>query len=238
MNSSSRTSLLRRISYDYGSLAHFKSNFSAAVLGMFSSGYIWFVTDQDGQLGIVPTFGAGTLLVRSSRPSPALEEWQQIVGEPVLQVFSENAPSENTPPESAPAENVSSSSHTPAPGPTAAASSAPPPGTSSPLSGVTHGAPGLDPHGHTRTISTYPRPRDMYSSSYDADRTLNKTEKDARKTGETLFPLFCVSVHERAWISAGYGVWGKEEYMKRFWSVVDWNKAVKVYENVVKPSVA
>ena len=53
-----------------------------------------------------------------------------------------------------------------------------------------------------------------------------------------LFPLFCVSVHERAWISAGYGVWGKEEYMKRFWSVVDWNKAVKVYENVVKPSVA
>ena len=65
MNSSSRTSLLRRISYDYGSLAHFKSNFSAAVLGMFSSGYIWFVTDQDGQLGIVPTFGAGTQIGRA-----------------------------------------------------------------------------------------------------------------------------------------------------------------------------
>ena len=84
--------------FDYGSLAHFKSNFSASVLGMFSSGWIWLVTDQEGQLGVIPTFGAGTLLVRSSRPSPALEEWQQIVGEPVLQVFSENAPSENTPP--------------------------------------------------------------------------------------------------------------------------------------------
>lgn len=42
-------------------------------------------------------------------------------------------------------------------------------------------------------------------------------------TGETLSPLFCVSVHEHAWIK-GYGVWGKEEYLTRFWNVLDWGK--------------
>ena len=40
--------------------------------------------------------------------------------------------------------------------------------------------------------------------------------------GSTLYPLFCVSVHEHAWMSAGYGIWGKEEYLKRFWTVLDW----------------
>jgi Fe-Mn family superoxide dismutase len=31
-------------------------------------------------------------------------------------------------------------------------------------------------------------------------------------------------VHEHAWLSAGYGIWGKEEYLKRFWTVLDWKK--------------
>jgi superoxide dismutase, Fe-Mn family len=47
--------------------------------------------------------------------------------------------------------------------------------------------------------------------------------------GETLHPLFCVSVHEHAWMSAGYGVWGKEEYLKRFWSCLDWGLIAKAY---------
>ncbi|TBU22046.1 hypothetical protein BD309DRAFT_907474 [Dichomitus squalens] len=217
VNPSDRKSLSRRISFDYGSLTHFKSNFSAAVLGMFSSGYIWLVTDQNGQLGIVPTFGAGTLLVRSSKPSPAFEEWQRIVGEPIFQSLPEDV--------------FPYPSHEPAPGPTAGASSSPPPAASSPLSGVAHGAPGLDPHGHNRTMSAWARPRGTYE---DVDKTLNATERDGKKTAETLFPLFCVSVHERAWISAGYGVWGKEEYMKRFWSVVDWQKVTHVYETIVR----
>ncbi|KZO93236.1 manganese and iron superoxide dismutase, partial [Calocera viscosa TUFC12733] len=41
--------------------------------------------------------------------------------------------------------------------------------------------------------------------------------------GQDLNPIMCISVHEHAWLH-DYGVWGKEEYLKRFWAVVDWNK--------------
>jgi len=41
--------------------------------------------------------------------------------------------------------------------------------------------------------------------------------------GQSLIPLLCVSVHEHAWL-LDYGVWGKEEYMRRFWDVINWDK--------------
>lgn len=47
---------------------------------------------------------------------------------------------------------------------------------------------------------------------------------DFEKIGTKLYPLFCLSVHEHAWLTAGYGIWGKEEYLKRFWTVLDWKK--------------
>jgi len=47
--------------------------------------------------------------------------------------------------------------------------------------------------------------------------------------GETLYPLFCISVHEHCWISAGYGVWGKEDWLKQFWTVLDWDKVSQAY---------
>ena len=50
-----------------------------------------------------------------------------------------------------------------------------------------------------------------------------------RSAGDDLSPLMYFSVHEHAWMSAGLGVWGKEEYLKRFWSVVDWRKVSNVY---------
>lgn len=57
-------------------------------------------------------------------------------------------------------------------------------------------------------------------------------DSNATTTNNTLFPLMCLSVHEHAWMSAGYGVWGKEEYVKRFWSVVDWAKISRAYESI------
>ncbi|CDO74139.1 hypothetical protein BN946_scf185043.g189 [Trametes cinnabarina] len=80
--------LSRRIRYQWGSIAHFQSSFSAAVQGMFSSGWVWLVCDEQGQLGIMPTFGAGTLLIRSQKPSETMKEWQRIVGELIVP-FSE-----------------------------------------------------------------------------------------------------------------------------------------------------
>ncbi|TFK87449.1 manganese and iron superoxide dismutase [Polyporus arcularius HHB13444] len=200
--------LNRRIKYEYGSLAQFQSNFSAAVMGMFSTGYVWFVVDQDGQLGIVPTFGTGTLLVRSSQPTRTFLEWQRIVGEPIIP-YSEHdvrvAPKRPQP------SSLSDSL----------------PATSSPLSGMETRTPPLDPHTPARSVSYYAKPQGIYD-----DEPLNHTVKDAKVVGETLYPLLCVSVHEHAWVSAGYGVWGKEEYMKRFWTVVDWEKVNKLYERV------
>jgi hypothetical protein len=32
----------------------------------------------------------------------------------------------------------------------------------------------------------------------------------------TLYLFFCVNVHEHAWVSAGYGVWGMETCLERF----------------------
>ena len=60
---------------------------------------------------------------------------------------------------------------------------------------------------------------------------------DLTTLGETLYPLFCVSVHERAWISAGFGVWGKEEWLKHFWTVLDWNKVSDAYAKWVPNKV-
>ena len=56
---------------------------------------------------------------------------------------------------------------------------------------------------------------------------------DVATAGDVLYPLFCVSVHEHAWMSAGYGVWGKEEWIKKFWTVVDWEQASEHYSQYI-----
>ncbi|KAI0751250.1 Manganese/iron superoxide dismutase [Daedaleopsis nitida] len=198
--------LFRRIVFHYGSLAHFQSSFSAAVLGMFSSGWIWLVSDAEGQLGIVPTFGAGTLLVRSGQATKTFEEWQRSVGEPTLP--ADDLPSLSKAPSGDHLNNASS-----------------------PMSGITHAAPPLDPHTPARSISYHARPSGIYDHP-QSSRPLNQTEMEPRKVGEVIYPLLCVSVHEHAWVGAGYGVWGKEEYMKRFWTVVDWKRVKDLYRKI------
>ncbi|KAI0771542.1 Manganese/iron superoxide dismutase [Trametes elegans] len=201
--------LMRRIRHHWSSLAHFQSSFSAAALGMFSSGWVWLVTDKNGQLGIMPTFGTGTLLVRSGKPSETFIEWQKAFGQAVLPLTEDSAPV--------------SPSHTP--------SGSPPP-PSSPTSGLSHQAPPLNPHTPSRSMSLA-KPRDMYKLEKETD--LNQ-QPDFARLGDVLYPLLCVSVHEHAWVSAGYGVWGKEEYMKRFWTVVNWKNASDLFSKVVPPS--
>jgi superoxide dismutase len=53
--------------------------------------------------------------------------------------------------------------------------------------------------------------------------------------GQTLFPLFCVSVHEQAWMAAGYGVWGKERYLEQSWTCLDWEAVRDAYVMYVRP---
>jgi hypothetical protein len=57
----------------------------------------------------------------------------------------------------------------------------------------------------------------MYGSS-EAPATLDAL-------GHTLYALFCVSVHENAWMAVGYSVWG----MERFWTCLDWAAVWEAY---------
>ncbi|KAL4241474.1 hypothetical protein ABKN59_000104 [Abortiporus biennis] len=182
--------LAHRIRADFGSLAQLKSNFGAAALGMFSSGWLWLVCDQLGNLAVYPTFGTGTLLVRSRNK---LYDQQHIVG----QSFEE-------------------------PGrPASHAGSSQPPAPTSPTSGASHQLPPLHPSSPSRTFATAGTPSSLFDGNMTAQ---TPSAADITRVGEKLYPLLCLSMHEHAWVAAGYGVWGKQEYVKRFWSVVNWEK--------------
>jgi Fe-Mn family superoxide dismutase len=185
-------------------------------MGMSSSGYVWFVTDQSGHTAVIPTYGSGTLLVRSRQqntPAGGLVLGEGLKTKKAL---------ENTKMHSK-ADPVAASA-------------------TSPASGVSHSPPPLNPDAPSRALHTSrspladiplsTAPLSLYSNP-SAVNYMGSFQGGARfdltTLGETLFPLFCISAHERAWISAGYGVWGKEEWLKHFWTVLDWHKVSEAY---------
>ncbi|EKM59583.1 uncharacterized protein PHACADRAFT_250176 [Phanerochaete carnosa HHB-10118-sp] len=194
---------------DYGSLTQLKSTFSATAMGIFGSGWVWLVCDQTGQLAVVPTFGAGTLLVRSQeRLQARLKISDAVIGEAPIVGRPRTIPGVKP-------------SGQPAP--------------SSPASGVSSQQPPVHPPTQTRQLSS------SALSAFDLPgfKAAGLNDKGGRgPLGDVLFPLLCISVHEHAWVSAGYGVWGKEEYMKRFWSVVNWKQVSEHYETYVPNTLA
>ena len=160
---------------------------------MFSPGWVWLGTDPVGNLAVIPTFGPGTLLVRSRE-----------VDHPI-------------------AHNVTNEDHS------LPSSSFTPPPPTSPASGASHNFPPVHPPS-TRAFSTSSSafaalnitPKSLHNTTMGDSLRGQKTNK-SKDVGKKLFPLLALSVHEHAWMSAGYGIWGKEEYVKRFWSVVDWS---------------
>lgn len=257
MNHQSKISseLAQAIRSQHGSVAQLKSAFSSAANGLFTSGWVWFVTDNAGNTGILPTFGPGTLLIRSRSYMASAKGL--ILGDDMGQ-WNRGHP---LPEEEAVAEGVEGVARTSATGaPT-------PPGVkpSSPRSGVSTGSassPNTPPQTRSLHASSalrsdseieYDRmpasiwgadpataPPDSPESktdirSWQFSRITPQTKVDMLNIGEVLYPLFCVSVYEHNWISAGYGIWGREEWLKKFWSVLDWGK---VSESYVKASKA
>ncbi|KDQ28930.1 hypothetical protein PLEOSDRAFT_1088934 [Pleurotus ostreatus PC15] len=177
---------------------------------MSSAGFLWFVCDTRGNTAILPTLGSGTLLIRSRsyiNPDQGL-----IAGESMQQEW-DGADDFDAP--------------TPAP-----LQKSTPPGVfpSSPLSGAS-GSPSAQ-------TPNQPLARYLHSSSavantpsyYDPSTYVSPSKVELINVGEKLLPLFCVSLHEHAWLSAGYGVWGKEQWLKEFWTVLDWGKVSQMYE--------
>ncbi|KAJ1311310.1 hypothetical protein OPQ81_009806 [Rhizoctonia solani] len=194
--------LSQKIKNDFGSLTHLKSTVSAAALGMSSSGWVWLVQDANGLLGVVPTFGAGTVLVRNRmHRSPS---FAPVVGEQAV-------------PKVSPGSSASS----------------PSPSTASPSSGnTTPRTPQKLTTNKSRTPPVRPYANQPQVPSYspgDINNAFGQTQiTDFTKIGDVLNPLFCISVHEHAWMSSGYGVWGKELYLQRFWTVLDWEKVSRL----------
>ena len=194
-----------------------RSLFSAAVSGMAGSGYVWFVTDAKRNLAFVPTFASGTLLIRSGAGT---------VDPITAPVLGERDPS--TPPAQSPADATRV-----------------PFSASSPLSGTSHVPPQLDPSSPARTFHTCVSSRDDYKtrarSLYDPIATSlsphgPQDSRDLTTLGEYIYPLFCISVHEHCWL-LDHGIWGKEKYLKEFWTVVDWSQVVKRFETFTTTAI-
>ena len=143
-------------------------------------------------MGVIPTFGAGTLLVRSR--GRVLWSEDTVLGE------SYPIPS-NSPPSQSTISNTTSGSNSP-----------------QPVRGFHTSARVQSTYGGEKASGLYGR--EFEEEAFEAE----VPTADFTKIGTQLYPLFCLSVHEHAWLTAGYGIWGKEEYLKRFWTVLDWKK--------------
>ena len=173
---------------------------------MFSSGWVWFVTDTGGELGVLPTFGPSTLLIRSRENmnyangrvlGEADEEDLSPLRTPSLSPFSKTPPSPSLMPSSF---NQ---------------------GFSRPTTPLNRSYYHID-----TTASGLFDPVD----SLDAVSPTTATDR-LQKVGSVIYPLFCLPVYEHAWMSAGFGVWGKEDWLKEFWTVLDWERVSKAYEH-------
>ncbi|KAJ3734477.1 hypothetical protein DFJ43DRAFT_128147 [Lentinula guzmanii] len=272
--------LERNIRMQHGSLAQLKSAFSAAAMGLFTSGYVWLVTDAAGNMAIIPTYGPGSLLMRSQTYMAHIKGLNMQAAEEELDVgvnmgqwgrghalpegdmyFGEWKEDLEKRDQEAKAQESEAQEGSPSTITTPTMRQAPP-GTApaSPASAVSSSQPQNPPHTrslhYTSSVSSAdddnlvarfsaqpstpttitsvvsglisdPPAGSPSASSSSRPKSLSRSQ--VLTSGETLYPLFCVSVHEHAWMSAGYGIWGKEEWLKKFWDVLDWEKVSKSY---------
>lgn len=95
----------------------------------------------------------------------------------------------------------------------------------------------LDPlDNDTLPLERQPRPRTVAAdnaalSTIRRDPTSPPFSLSSRLRGgqDDLSPLLCISVHEHMWLCGGYGILGKEEYLRRFWNFVDWGKVSAIH---------
>jgi superoxide dismutase, Fe-Mn family len=215
------------IAAQLGSLQDLKTYVTAAATGMLSSsGFVWLVTDNLGRLGVIATYGAGTLLVSDRRQTFSPDSNTELGGVYV--------PAEHPTP-------TSTQSTSPASGlaPPLLRTDPPPGARALSTTAYTH-APGAR-DGPSRPASVWSDPpHAAVYAGMGAGVGMGNGNTDGSTTaldslGQTLYPLFCVSVHEHAWMAAGYGVWGKERYLDRFWTCLDWAAVRDAYARYTRP---
>lgn len=162
------------------------SHFSAHVAGLHpsSGAYVWLVTDQAGNLGVIGTYAGGTPLVYQQR---------QVAGAPtVLGELIPEAGSQNE-------------------------------GDAT--------APGW------QQVTGRQTQRSKSSTLLDSpsDSLYKPQSVSQERIGQQIHPLACVSVHPHCYL-ADYGVWGREEYVKNWWSAVDWKKVEDSFVGFISSS--
>jgi Fe-Mn family superoxide dismutase len=280
--------LLECINRTFGGIDQMKSSMSAATLGMMGSGWVWLVTDaQASQMAYVPSYGPGTMLVRSRQhrhpeglSEDPIPQRFAVLGEPLpsksddLSMFTTPRTDSSSKEKDyrtlkggvyrdVPIRSFHNSainfspllslrrqaprapqfSQTPLPLPALEPLSKQ--NSASPYSTLGNrddndvlfdddvaeiGTSIPEPASQPLEKEPYPSLQDRHNNMLSFATTPKSWNPSRwRDEGDDLTPLFCISVHEHAWMT-DYGVWGKEEYLKRFWTVLDWGKVNNLYE--------
>jgi Fe-Mn family superoxide dismutase len=220
------------ISAQMGSLQDLKTYVTAAATGMLSSnGFVWLVTDALGRLGVIATYGAGTLLINERRQMFAPDSSPELGGVYVpAEKPAPGQPQTQTPPVTTSPASGLSSPPTPTLTPPGARALSMSTSVRGPSDGVARPA---NVWSHTSQSGFAGTGRNGNNNGRTGGAPFSVPPPSGQTSfdtlGETLYPLFCVSVHEHAWMAGGYGVWGKEAYLERFWSCLDWSAVRDAY---------
>ncbi|GAA5894370.1 uncharacterized protein JCM6883_003802 [Sporobolomyces salmoneus] len=186
-----------------GSLSALISHFSAHVSGLHpaSGSYVWLVTDPNGNLGVVGTYAGGTVLV-NERKQMGHGAYSSVD----LKVLGEKIEAPTTPAASEAEE-----------------SSAESPSTSGESKWQTIQQSASTSRPSNLLSSATPTPSSVFST------TLSSHNDPRSAVGRSLHPLLCVSTHQHCYLE-DYGVWGRDEYVKQWWTKVDWKKVEDSFE--------
>ncbi|KAL8279208.1 hypothetical protein RQP46_008464 [Phenoliferia psychrophenolica] len=189
------------------------SHFSAHVSGLHpsSGAYVWLATDQSGNVGVLGTYAGGTLLVHQRK------QMGDLLHPAAAKVLGEKL----TPKE------ISGN----------AAAAAPAPTSTDGTTDAVADAPATPAAGGWTVDPTARKPKGKPAASSDSVAghllpmfTASASEKDI---GRSILPLACISLHPHCYL-ADYGVWGREEYVRRWFGAVDWQKVEASYDRFVK----
>lgn len=216
-------------------MTSFINYFSSYANGMFGTGYVWLVMDEEDNLAVLGTYGAGTILVQGQmNRAPELEPFVAVdaSGADIAESLSPQAASrsQSSAAKMAPVEDLADPSGSGA--------------ESSSAAGRPQQSRRTDtPPAHTQqsTIDTPRRASTMAKAAWEDkdnpkfDYASSSLSTRPGRTNNMRFanvhPLMCLSLHPHVYIP-DYGIMGKEKYIEAFWHNLDWDRVNTRYDAV------